>query len=101
MTSGGLPFQRVAPPPHVAPTAAPPHVAPAAPPPPAPSQPQAPPPVAQAPAPVAQARPAGPRLTVEQLAWLQAQIETSPELGRAARDSLGLNDAEYAAERAF
>lgn len=48
-----------------------------------------------------QARPAGPRLTVEQLAWLQAQIETSPELGRAARESLGLNDAEYAAERAF
>ncbi len=57
------------------------------------------PPVAAPPA--AQARPAGPRLTVEQLAWLQAQIETSPELGRAARDSLGLNDAEYAAERAF
>ncbi len=51
--------------------------------------------------PAAQARPAGPRLTVEQLAWLQAQIETSAELGRAARDSLGLNDAEYAAERAF
>ncbi len=48
-----------------------------------------------------QARPAGPRLTVEQLAWLQAQIETSAELGRAARETLALSDADYAAERAF
>lgn len=44
---------------------------------------------------------AGPRLTIEQLAWLQAQVETSPELGRAAREKLGLGEAEYASERAF
>ena len=47
------------------------------------------------------AAPGGPRLSIEQLAWLQAQVETSAEMGRAAREKLGLSEAEYAGERAF
>lgn len=43
----------------------------------------------------------GPRLSIEQLAWLQAQMEASPELGRAAREKLSLSEADYTAERAF
>ncbi|MFO0585957.1 MAG: hypothetical protein U0441_00385 [Polyangiaceae bacterium] len=120
-TSGGLPFARPAtaqPPVSVrAPATAQPqaNVPPAQPqanvP---PAQPQANVPVAQPPskAPVAQPpanvqapanapRATVPRLSLEQLAWLQAQMETSPELGRAAREKLSLSEADYAAERAF
>jgi Meckel syndrome type 1 protein len=115
--AGGLPFQRPATAPQAQPApqaaASAPHAQPA--PQAAASAPHAQPaPQAAASAPHAQpashpataaaspqARPAGPRLSVEQLAWLQAQIETSAELGRAARESLALSDADYAAERAF
>ena len=44
---------------------------------------------------------AAPRLSIEQLAWLQAQMEVSPEAGRAAREHLGLGEADYTNERAF
>ncbi len=40
------------------------------------------------------------RLTVEQLAWLQAQAESSPDLARAAREKLGMSEADVARERA-
>ena len=36
-----------------------------------------------------------------QIAWLQAQMEASPELGRAAREQLGMSEADYTTERGF
>jgi hypothetical protein len=75
--SGGLPFQRPATNPAAAAAAAP-----------AP-RPGVPPPA-----------PATARLSIEQIAWLQAQMDTSPELGRAAREQLGMSEADYATERA-
>jgi hypothetical protein len=99
--AGGLPFQR----------AASPQASVAAQPAPAAQRPATQAGVAAQPAPAAQgARPAtqgahaappGPRLSIERFAWLQAQAETSAELGRAAREQLGLSEAEYAGERAF
>lgn len=84
--AGGLPFQRPQAPAQQAPAQQAPAQA---------ASPQAP---AQA---AAGARAPSPRLSIEQLAWLQAQVESSAELGRKAREQLGLTEADYASERAF
>ncbi len=105
--AGALPFQRPeAPPSAVAPN---PH-APAAGALPfqrASTVPMPPQSVASTPAAVPQPGPAAPppaakpRLSIEQLAWLQAQMDASPEIGRAAREQLGLSEADYTSERAY
>lgn len=99
-TAGALPFQRPeAPPSAVAPN---PH---------APTAGALPfqrastvpmPPQSAASTPVAAPQPAAkPRLSIEQLAWLQAQMDASPEIGRAAREQLALSEADYTSERAY